>query len=238
MDANNHTGKICRPQHRCRNWRQCDFCARVRQARIADAAERLASISPNLSWTTLHPILPGKYGIDRARSEWVDVVRPAGAIWTIEKSPSTKNLHLNIIHPTAPDPILARSGKWNRPIIGNVRHVAAYISKRRQAPAPGDYQGRLFGTCGHLWQWLVGERADPIISAAAVQWLIDPLPMIEEAQRHHPLAPTYSFLQPPDYAEIAKKYLPDVLAMLKKPRHNSLAAEGRPREVPEPGWDG
>lgn len=204
--------KICQPRSRCRNWRICNFCAALRQAKIADCAERLAQISSKNDWTTLHPLLPGKYGIDMARAEWQKIHRPSAAIWTVEQTKSTRNLHINILHPSFPEKNLTHSHSHSQRINGNIRHVAAYTSKRNQAPDPSEYTGHAFGTCGIMWQHLSSTNAPPALRAAAVQWMLDPLPMIDAATAPPPTLYQIDDNTPEHYRAIAAKYLPDILA--------------------------
>lgn len=228
-----HTPRWCRPQSRCRAWRHCLTCARIRQAKIASAAERLARIAPEIHWSALHPARAGADEAIRARREWVELVAPRAAIWTVEQSPSTGALHINILHPAAPAPALVRSHLWTKPLAGDLRRVGAYISKPDQYPRKADYPGRLYGTCGPLWQYLAHPEQKAPVAAAALQYTIDPEPMQlqaflaqgrRERLNRHALPPPDA--APPmskeDARTIAARWLPDILENLPRPPAQTL----------------
>lgn len=202
----------CWPGNRCRNWRECDHCARIRQARIATAAERLESIVGPLDWTTLQPASAAFAAIADARAEFLRKTAPQGAIWTVEQSPNTGNLHLNLLTPAIDPPRLIHASAFHVRAIDNPRRVAAYISKREQMPSRHAYDGRLYGTAGPLWQWLTARGQQPIIQGAALQHEID-----ADAGRLAPMGPprlsdTIRPLDKADYRRIAERRLPDLLA--------------------------
>jgi hypothetical protein len=201
----------CTPQNRCRKWRTCPTCARIRQARIANAAARLASLAPRIDWATLSPLAAGPSALLAARAEFLAAVRPAGAIWTVERSPETGRLHCNILLPSHEPRRLKLSACHIIKDIDEVRRVAAYISKPSQYPDQAEYPGRLYGTAGPLWQWLSDRASPPIVQAATLQHDIN------EGAGAMPVAPaapsieTADGLVEPDYAEIARRHLPDIM---------------------------
>lgn len=213
--------KYCRPGDRCRNWRECDQCARIRQARIATAAERLESVVGPLDWTTLQPASAAFAAIADARAEFLRKTAPKGAIWTVEQSPNTGNLHLNVLTPAIEQPRLLHASAFHIRAVTNPRQVAAYISKREQMPSRDAYDGRLYGTAGPLWQWLSDRHQQPLIQAAAVQHDIN-----AEAGRLAPMGPArvtdpIKPLTREDYRRIAERRLPDLLAASRVPSpHN------------------
>ena len=98
----------CTPARRCRDWRTCPHCARARQARVADAVERLAALYPHLHWTVLRPLRPEPAALSRLRLDWLRQAAPPGAIWTIETGQETRALHANLIHPPLRNPSRSR----------------------------------------------------------------------------------------------------------------------------------
>lgn len=210
---NNH----CYPGNRCRNWRECDACARIRQARIATAAERLESIAGPLDWTTLQPASAAFAAIADARAEFLRKTAPKGAIWTVEQSPNTGNLHLNLLTPAIDQPQLLHASAFHVRAIDNPRRVAAYIAKREQMPSRDAYDGRLYGTAGPLWQWLAAKGQQPIIQGAVIQHDIDAdagrLPPTGRARISDPIHQ----LTRDDYRRIAERHLPDILAARTMP---------------------
>jgi hypothetical protein len=204
--------KPCWPGNRCRDWRHCEQCARIRQARIATAAERLGGIAGPLDWTTLQPTSTSFAAIANAREEFLRKTAPPGAIWTIEQAPTTRNLHINILTPSIEPPDLKHAHAFHVRAITDPRRVAAYISKREQMPAKEDYSGRLYGTAGPLWQWLSGRGQQPLIQGAAIQHDIN-----ADAGKLAPMGParltdTITNLTKDDYRRIAERRLPDLMA--------------------------
>lgn len=218
----NNTTKQCSPRNTCDNFRDCDYCARIRQAKIADATERLQGLCGELDWTILYPHESGKAGIDAVKAQFIKKAKPEGAIWTVEQSTKSKNLHLNIITPANQIAQLSEAERWSRRIEGCVRNVGAYIAKREQMPNRKDYDGKLFGTAGSLWQVLVTQRESAVVAAAAAQYAINSQAMIDQAARKH-----YEQQKKPEKRvfytgkkeemtreqsrEIATKWLPDIL---------------------------
>lgn len=241
-DEPNNTRAICTRSRPCRRWRVCIFCARRRQAKIADAVERLASKTGQLRWNILYPSIVGTKGITTMRENWLQAANPQGAIWTIEQSRKTGAFHCNIITPAGSFHEPATGHIWTQTISGNPRHVGAYIAKPSQAPQPADYPGRLMGTAGPLWQYLTTGDALPIVAAAAAQHTIDRETMlaesvqqIEYAREQIRLAGLNAGQQQrekwareeaaerktttkslDDYRAIAARWLPDVLAITAK----------------------
>lgn len=180
-DEAHHTEHKCSKSRPCGRWRTCYFCARRRQARVADAAERLFERCGELRWHILYPIYPGPQAIKTARENWLRAAAPDGAIWTIEQSKKTGSLHCNIITPAAITHTPLDAQHWQRIIRGDVRAVGAYIAKQNQMPRSEDYSGRLYGTSGKLWQYLTSAEAHPVVAAAAAQYAIDSHAMIDRA---------------------------------------------------------
>lgn len=205
------TSRPCAPRARCGDFRNCDICARIRQARIADAATRLSSRHPNLRWTCLSPTDPGPAALAAARAAFLRSTDPPGAIWTVEQSPQTGALHCNIIAPAAPPRSIRIARVWQADIEGDVRRVAAYISKREQMPPRDLYPGRLYGTAGPLWQWLAGNDAPAVVAAAKTQYDIDPAPLRIDTGISRRLAAIDAQHSPADYREIAARRLPELL---------------------------
>ena len=202
----------CTAESRCRRWRTCPKCAAIRQARIASAAAHLESLAGRLDWATLSPIRAGETALLEARREFLEAVKPAGAVWTVEQSPDTKNLHCNILLPSHEPRRLRLSACHVIRGIDDARRVGAYISKREQMPSKGDYHGRLFGTAGPLWQHLSRAQSAPVVQAAALQYDIDPLPIGESSDLQRRACAENRELSWPEYREIAARHMPDILS--------------------------
>lgn len=201
----------CTPTSRCRRWRTCPTCARLRQARIASAAARLASLAPRVDWATLSPLSAGASALIAARAEFLSLHRPAGVIWTVERAPTTGRLHCNILLPAHEPRRLIQSSCHVIHDVDDIRRVAAYISKPDQYPDKATFPGRTYGTAGPLWQWLSAKGAPPLVQAATLQHDINTVS--GELLDHHPEPPIYrdNGRAMTDYAEIARRRLPDIL---------------------------
>lgn len=176
IDANgtNDNARPCAPRSRCRRWRVCPHCARIRQAQIGDLADQLQAKLGALEWSVLHPSAKGAEAVAALRAAWMRKARPAGALWTIEQGAAPGALHLNIIHPLGAHAAAGQASTWCEPVRTTPRTVAAYISKPRGAPDQAVYPGRVFGRSGPLWQWLLEQPDAPMVQAATVQTIIAP----------------------------------------------------------------
>jgi len=214
------TARPCQPRARCKAFRTCPICARIRQAKIADAAERLAALSPHNTWTTITPDERGQAALLACRAAFLRAEEPPGAIWTVEIAPTTGRLHCNILHPTSSPRAMRAARLWQAPLAGNIREVAAYISKREQMPPPDHFDGRLYGTAGTLWQYLAGTEAPPVVAAAKTQYDLDPAPLHANSGVSRRLFVTAAAHTTDDYREIAARRIPDLLrAVPLVPKH-------------------
>jgi len=178
----------CRPGRRCRNWRECPDCARIRQAQIAEVAERGAAFSPRVTYAVVRTYDPGSFGADKdafiARLARVT----EGGIWTVETGAISTGLHVNIIAGTLDGlaaaqlakawPVSSAADCWAADIPRrDVRHVAAYVSKRDSFPHPDEYAGRLYGSWG-AWKKPLAALAEdrhgtaPVTAGAAVEAML------------------------------------------------------------------
>lgn len=201
----------CRASARCRRWRTCPECAAIRQARIADAADRIAQCFPSLHWSRLTPHHQTPSAIPTVRARWRRAHPQAAGLWTVEQGTHHHHLHLNVLHSDAVLQEIEGASSWTATDLKDHRRVAAYIAKREQAPDPGSYHGRAFGTFGEPWYYLAQARSAPALSAAALQFAIDPGAASRAALDYHDsprLAAPYSRA---DYHAIAARYLPDLI---------------------------
>lgn len=179
----------CRPGRRCKQWRNCDDCARIRQAQIADVAEAGAALVPRVSYAVARTY--DAHTISRDREKFIARLAQIseGGLWTIEIGERKGGLHINVIAGTL-DPIAAAdlaacwpggssADFWATDVPRReVRHVAAYCSKRAALPDPDYYGGRLYGSWG-TWKRplaaLVEDRhtAHPAVAGAALQTMIE-----------------------------------------------------------------
>lgn len=206
-------GPNCIPAHRCHNWRACPACGALRQKRIADAAQRLAQVAGSIDWHTITPEQQTAQAIAQERARWLRSAHPPGAIWTIERGEQAGKLHLNILVPAGTTSTAPTAATFLVQSVRDPRAVAAYISKRAQAPTPEEYPGRTFGTAGPLWQWLTAKDQAAPVQAAAVQ------ADINRAAGPHPSRPATppvacaADLDRADYRAIMARRLPDLVSL-------------------------
>ena len=232
QDKTDYTPHRCTSTRPCHRWRTCHHCARRRQAKIADAVEKLFGHSGQLRWTILYSGTSEQETIRKIRADWLKAAAPAGAIWTIEQSRKNQNLHCNIITPAGSKHEPANYRSWTNIITGEVRAVGAYISKPGQMPHPDAYTGNLYGTAGQIWQILAGQTVSPVIAATAAPNIIDKVANIdrtginkgrtaEQNRAVWALQEAFAEKAPEtsrdEYRAIAAKWLPDILESVKRP---------------------
>lgn len=205
-------GQSCVGPIRCNDWRACPRCARIRQARVADAAARLEGLGGGLDWTTLEPIDPGAAALRAARDQWLAQAKPRGAVWTVEASPRSGRLHCNILTPPGAPPTAPLSYQYRICGVRDPRATAAYISKREQMPARSIYDGRLWGTAGPLWRYLSSGEAPEIVQAAAIQQSIDQVAGQPDQRPPAPAVACAADLSAADYRAIMARRCPDLIA--------------------------
>lgn len=224
QQTNGDEPRRCAPRSRCRNWRVCPTCARIRQATVADLAEKLAANAGRLNLTVLHPTHPGAAAVAAIRAAWVRQARPTGAIWTVEQGAAPGALHLNILHPSHQRAEPTGAACYSEPVRSSPRVVAAYISKRAGAPDPEIYPGRCLGRSGPLWQWLATDTTAPIVQAATLQHIIEP---------QNNRVPTVAASD--GYRETAARWLPEFAEILAGNRPPRLVDNPQPpKPTPDP----
>lgn len=136
-----------------------------------------------------------------------------------------RGIHLNVLI-GGDDPIdattLAQAWRtegariWAEPVKPeNIRNVAAYISKRCGMPTLEEYEGRLYGTFGawkSLPELMMQARQAPVVQAAQFEH------MLPDTDKTTAQDETIRAMTKGDYADIARKNLPKLYAMLKNPR--------------------
>lgn len=210
------------------HWRTCDSCARARQAKIADIAQDIERRYPALTWITLTPSTSSRRTIDAIRDAYLRQADTEAGLWTIERGTQSGRLHCNIIttHHLAPR---TRGAEIHAAAIrGNVRDIAAYISKRSQIPDLSHYAGRVFGKFGMLRDFLPTNGMPEVVQAAYIEQHVMPndawhrhMPERERTAWHanHP---------PEDYKANMRKHLPRIFEIIDAgmPKINQGAKTG------------
>lgn len=227
MHESNDSTRLCLPHSLCNNFRSCPRCARIRQAKVASAVEKLQELCGPLTWHILYPHDASKLAAEQAKLQFLRKIKPEGAVWTVEESKKNNNLHINIITPRCQQAQIRAATTWAQDVTGNPRHLGAYISKIGQMPSQERYEGKLYGTAGNIWQILSQAHDAPIVQAAAAQFAIDSIAMLDRAaqlhiQQQQKQATFYTpekkktELSPEEKREIASRWLPDILEAQRK----------------------
>ena len=224
-----HDNTACAQGHLCHKWRICPRCAAIRQARLADLAER-RTIAPALTWACLDYDPETKKKVLRSAA-----LIGTGGIWTIEQGElaTGRGLHLNLLIDPAAQPEItagriARSAAgaevWAQPVPRcDVRNVIAYINKRRQMPHTDRFAGRIMGTWGH-WRGVAeilatdSVHTPATVQAVAIQTGLQRAGVLEKSPQ---FVPFFNGQKPPEprltaeeYREKAERHLAPLLAIL------------------------
>lgn len=170
-------GTRCTPRARCGDVRECKVCARIRQARQADRAERgYAATGGHLTYAVVMPHHPGDTAAIRGA---ISKRLPArGGLWAVQVGLQTRGLHIDVVV-AADAPLdattiatqLAHPAEvWAQPIApADLRNVVAYATRREAMPAREQYSGHLAGSWGgwrSVRQVMVEMAADPRLHVA------------------------------------------------------------------------
>jgi len=159
----------CYGVNHCGNIRTCDRCAKARQKKIADAADRLEQQHGQLSLTVLVPAKNTQDEIKRLRASFLRrAVAPSG-IWTVETGEKFGGLHLNILSPKPAPARWRAASTYSELVRCTAREAAAYIAKRSGMPPIEQYIGNLYGTFGQLFTLLSSGLMPPVVQAAAIE---------------------------------------------------------------------
>lgn len=205
--------RSCTPRSRCNNTRECDRCAAIRQAQIADEAER--RLCQYLQHQLI--VLRTEQGDGEAlRAHLRALIKSAelrAGIWTIERGERCGTLHANIITHAAE--LVGAPGAiiHAEPLRAGLRAAAAYISKRRQRPAAEDYAGRAYGAWGQVGQIVAGADMPLLVQAATCDAAIRAATQkaVTPPQTAEPTGPAPQTMD--DYRRIAARHLPHLAAI-------------------------
>lgn len=170
-----HTPLRCGPRARCRKYKTCATCARIRQAQFADRAEAAATQMQIPSYYVLVPDDKTPAGIEYARAWFSRTHRPQAGVWSIESGQFQAGFHLNVIAEWSETEKAFKGHIYREPIRSSVRAVAAYMTKAERAATTQDGFVRQTGNFGNPTDWLKKAVFDaPVVAAAAHQHDIDP----------------------------------------------------------------
>lgn len=167
--------KPCVPKARCRRYRSCATCAKIRQARFADRAEAAAAQMTIPTYYVFVPDDKTPAGIEYARRFFVRQARPSAGVWSVESGQFQPGFHLNVIAEWCEIEGRFKGHIYREPIRTHVRAVAAYMTKAERAAKPEEGFARQTGNFGTAADWLKRAHWDaPIVAGAAHQHDIAP----------------------------------------------------------------
>lgn len=203
---------------RCMDWRNCEYCARARQAQLAWRGELLQNQFDTLFLSVLKPLDGTAAALQRIRAAILRRSFAPAGIWSVEEGEKLGRLHLNILAP-APAPDTLRDCKtWSQAITTSGRAAAAYINKRSGFPDQQTYSGNLTGSWSKIPDFFTGRHMPPTVMAASAEAALsnkhpDEYLRAALASREH--EQQAAALTRADYAEIARRNLPSLYATLR-----------------------
>lgn len=168
----NPQGNNCNIKGRCGKFRTCAACARLRQARFADEAERLLAQENALYLTRITPVISNKHEITRVKNAIKHQLGSSPAVWSIEIGTIKHQLHLNLISSHQRIKPIKNATQHTTAKITDLRTVAAYMLKQEQIPSTETYDGRQHGAWNSIIAAAAQHKPAPVIQAAAIQTLM------------------------------------------------------------------
>jgi len=217
-----HNTKNCTPAQRCKNWRICDHCAKIRQKKAADKAEELEKYAGQLFLTVITPEENTGTALRRARAAMLRKSIAGTGIWSIEKGEKHSRLHINIITPQPKIIEITGAQIHTEQIRTSARSTAAYITKPSAAPSLIQYDGRLLGSWGIIGELMLKREANPIIQAATINDLLKTENIRQPfhysyCQEANPVF--HPELTKQEYKQIAERHLAELYAALHNQNH-------------------
>lgn len=202
-----HNPKICTSASRCRLYRTCAHCARLRQAHVADLAERLLAQYPAVFLSRFTPHTNTKQEIERLKTSIKRQLGNYQAIWSIEIGQEKQLLHLNILSASPEFKHPKNAEYWQGQAASNLRQLAAYMVKQDQIPPTEIYQGRQFGGFTSMSKLLQDTKIEPVIQAAyhekiTLMGMVLPEPYLERQKQIEQMR-----TETRDYKTIAESHL-------------------------------
>lgn len=158
--------KICKKGSRCQLFRVCRFCARARQAHVADVAEQALNHYGALFPARFTPDNNSQAEIERLKSAIKRQLGSYSGFWSVEVGEVFGLLHLNVITPRSDLKPIKGAQYWQGQALENLRRYAAYLAKQKQIPDLSQYSGRQFGTWQSMTDLFKSGQQLPLIQGA------------------------------------------------------------------------
>lgn len=154
----------CNVGRRCKKYRACETCNKIRQAQHADLTSLAGRFSAHSQYCVIMPYADGQHRINEIKTKITRKIKPIsnGALISVETSKNSA-LHLNIIlnsDKLINQNIITKSlGKMG--VAGSVfidklntdneiRRATAYSCKLNSIPNKEQYQGNIINTTGNI----------------------------------------------------------------------------------------
>jgi len=204
---------------RCMDWRNCETCAKARQATIAYRAELLENQFDTLFLSVLTPIDKTAAAIQRVRAGLLrSAFSPAG-LWSVETGAKCGGLHLNIIAPHPVTRLFQDCQTWASAITTSARAAAAYINKREGFPDKAEYPGNLTGSWSRIPDLFASRHMPATVQAASAEAALSnkhPNEYLRAAMASRERAAPAAAMTREQYREIARANLPNLYAALNR----------------------
>lgn len=159
----------CTPKRPCNRFRDCDYCARRRQARMADRAESLFDPAQPIKYAVITPDDKTAGAIDRAKKALRRLTGKDRGMWSVEVGEKKGGLHINAIYQGTTIQKVSGCRVHDAGIVKNLRATAAYIYKRSGIPSLEQYEGRTVGQWLTIKQVTESNHVDAVIQASAIE---------------------------------------------------------------------
>jgi len=153
----------CKPYNRCKKFKTCTTCNRIRQAHLSDLTEMAGRFSKHSQYAVVMPFGDGQENIKEIKTKITRKIRKStnGAMISVESS-KNQALHLNIIlnsdeliKPLIFEKILENTGggsvfvdELHNPL--DIRKATSYSSKISSIPDAKQYAGNILNTAGNI----------------------------------------------------------------------------------------
>ncbi len=202
---------------RCMDWKNCEICARSRQATLAWRGELLENQFDTLFLSVLVPVEKTAQAIQRVRAGLLrSAFAPAG-VWSVETGEKCGGLHLNVIAPAPVDKLFRDCSTWSQAITTSGRAAVAYINKRAGFPDPAEYAGNLTGSWSRIPDFFAVRQMPPAVMAASAEAALSnkhPDEYLRAALASRERAQPAQAKTRDEYAAIARANLPNLYAAI------------------------
>lgn len=159
-----HNSEKCKPYRRCKNFKICKTCNRIRQAHLADLTSMAGRFSPHSQYAVVMPYGEAQNHIKELKTKLTRKLRKStnGTMVTVESS-NNDALHLNIITnsdnrlTTAPFSKIISNMNFEASIFlddlktnTDIRRATAYSNKIESIPNRYQYNGNILNTTGNI----------------------------------------------------------------------------------------